>query len=252
MAGRDEDVFVGPALVGSLQGAFVRDGERLLVEERLAGLSASPVLFGVPGLALIGEVVVGLDLVGRVVARLVHQCGNRIQPIRHGDRLVLAMVLSADAGTVTAGRQHRPRGRADGTVGEGVGEDDPLASHRGDAGSFGAVGVEEVEVVLGVVLRYQPDNVGPVGRRSLGCSGESPGRHCRHDASACVSQEFSSGYHGRSPLQRARLQTGCQVSPQDCIQCAIVTANSEQKEAMASMIRNSFRAFPSSCWLGCW
>lgn len=168
MAGGDELGVGHAAGVGRLKLALVRDRERLLVEERLARGPAVPVLAGVPDFAFVGEVVIGLRVVGRVIARLSHQRGDGVEALGQLGRLDLPVELTADAGDVAADRQAGPGRRADGTVGERLVEDHAAAGQLLDPRRLGPVLVVELEVVDGVVLAHQPDHVGPIALGGLG------------------------------------------------------------------------------------
>ena len=145
-----------PALVA---GRRVEDGE-----ERLTGRPVpvvGPAAALVPGVAGVGDVVIGLGIVGAVVAGVAEVLG--VEADRSGMRTRLRWCWMPSDDGVHPGDQGAPGRRADRGVGEGVPEADALGRQPVEVRRLGervAVAAE----VRAVVLAGDPEDVRPIGR----------------------------------------------------------------------------------------
>ena len=151
-----------------VQRALVRLRMGLHVEERLLGIGpVAPVgVFGgvVPDLLHVHlGVVVGLRVVAGVVAGTLQVGGDHFLSRRHWGHRVAAVELGADPRAVA----HRgERGAGDGTngrIGESVVKSETVGGQRLDRWGFRTSLEEMPEVVDGIVLGNDPNDVGPVG-----------------------------------------------------------------------------------------
>jgi hypothetical protein len=164
-----------------MKAALVRFGVAFHVEKGLRRIGTIPprglLRRIVPGRGILRGVVVLLGVVRGVVARFAKETAEETQTLRQLRGLETTVRHRAEARRVASRRERGPRHRADRGVGEGAGKGDPLAGERLDVRRFGSLRVEELQVVLRIVLRGDPDDVGPVGGGGgSGSEGEKDGR----------------------------------------------------------------------------
>jgi hypothetical protein len=144
---------------------------RLHVEERLLRIRAvapgGVVGRFVPHFLTGLRVVVGLGVVRRVVTRLAQILREHAHPVRHGRRFVAAVELRADARAVAHRRQRGARHRADRRVRKRMVKRQPMRRECLDGRCLRATGEEVLQVVDGIVLGNDPNNV-----RTLGGNGD--------------------------------------------------------------------------------
>jgi hypothetical protein len=141
-------------------GGEIEDGEKRLTGRAvfIVGLSTARV----PRLAIAGQVVVGLRIVGRVVTGRTQDFGVKRE--RRGDRDATPVVLGAERGRIHAGDERGPRGGAHGGVGKREAIPDALRGEPVEMRRL-RLRIAVAAEVGAVVLAGQPEDIRAFGGR---------------------------------------------------------------------------------------
>ena len=186
-----------------MQPALMRVGKRLHVKERHVPVwSIAPTgLAGghVPRLLHVDlEVVVGLGVVCGVVALLPQHCRPRLHARGQVGQGRFAVILKTDTWRVHRRGQGRPCDGADRSTGEGMVERQPLGGQALDIRRHTKPVAVQPQVVDRVVLRYNKDKIGPLGRlHRVGQAGQQTRCKQAEHQSRKVHAKIQSQAHGQ-------------------------------------------------------